>query len=205
MPYFTPVSLVCEAQLLHILISIWYFQSFNFSYSGSMKWYLTVVLILIFLILLVHEAAITKIHRLHDLKALSFFLFFIVWVHLYEMFGRGKSIQTKSSLVVVRGCGKSGMGSDYWWVQGFFLKWWKWFGIWWWWWLHDLMNILNYTDVHCLKWWLLWWVSSQWRKWKIKNRTKKNRRENQASFFLYFAIWALFLRIILNTTESLPL
>lgn len=36
----------------------------------------------------------------------------ILYIHLYKMAGIGKSLETGSILVVTRGCGKRGMGSD---------------------------------------------------------------------------------------------
>lgn len=47
-PFFTSTSIVCEGQLLHFLISPLHCQSSN-SRFHSVKWYLTDVLISIFL------------------------------------------------------------------------------------------------------------------------------------------------------------
>lgn len=56
-----PTSIVYEGQLLCVLISPSYCQSFNFSHFHGVKWYFTVVLILIFPIVLIQWGSCDKI------------------------------------------------------------------------------------------------------------------------------------------------
>ena len=78
----------------------------------------------------------------------------VVWFHLYKL---GKSIETVSRLVDVRGWGNREIGSNSLIFVGFsFLLMYL---LWNWWWMHSLVKVLNVTEMYTSKWLILCYVN----------------------------------------------
>ena len=73
-----------------------------------------------------------------------------VWFPLHEVPRVVKFTGTESRMVDARGGGRGEWGAAVEWVQSFSFARWK--VIWrWWWWLHNIVNVLNATELYTLK------------------------------------------------------
>ena len=94
----------------------------------------------------------------------------IVWLLLYDMSRLGKSIKTKSRLIVTRrweGRGEWAVISNR--HRGFPPGWWNSFRTRKWWWLHNSVNKLNDTKLYTFKWLIVSWILPQLLKTEKKN------------------------------------
>ena len=76
----------------------------------------------------------------------------ILLFHLCELSKISKSTETKNRLVIASNWGKGGKRIDCQRAWDIFLWWWEYSRVRLWWWLHNLVNILEITELYTLKW-----------------------------------------------------
>ena len=80
----------------------------------------------------------------------------ILLLHLCGLSKISKSTETENRLVIASNWGKGGKRIDCQRAWDIFLQWWEYSRVRLWWWLHNLVNIVEITELYTLKWWILW-------------------------------------------------